>query len=116
MKTLLFLLAAVGVFLLGGWWWRTRSAAEPNVEALAQCLASKSVVMYGADWCSHCQDEKKLFGSSFSKMTYVECTKEEALCQEKGIEAYPTWDFGDGRKVEGALQLADLAQEAGCTF
>jgi len=31
----------------------------------AECLNQKGAVMYGAYWCGHCKDQKKMFGNSF---------------------------------------------------
>lgn len=92
---------------------------RPNtsgLEEFAQCLGEWGVTMYGADWCSHCQDQKAMFGSAFARVPYVECPDEPKLCQSKGIEGYPTWLFPDGRKLEGAQNVETLARESGCTL
>ena len=34
-------------------------------DVLANCLTEKGAVMYGTEWCSHCQNQKKSFGKSF---------------------------------------------------
>ena len=62
-----------------------------NFDAFAQCLTEKNVVMYGAEWCPHCQEQKKLFGKSFQYVHYVDCDKQRNACIEAGIESYPTW-------------------------
>jgi ribosomal protein S27E len=36
--------------------------------------------MYGQVTCQHCQKQKAMFGDSFQKITYVECTKEAERC------------------------------------
>jgi len=114
--TILAVLVPVVVFAL--------VAGKPKVEpgrydALAQCLSDKGVKMYGAYWCSHCQNQKEMFGESFSKVDYVECSLpggqgQTDECAAAGISGYPTWEFGDGSRVEGELQLSVLAQKSGC--
>lgn len=85
-----------------------------NLNEFAQCLQEKNVTMYGAEWCSHCQDQKKLFGSSFEYVPYVECPENSQLCIEKGVEKFPTWIFADGKMLFGELELEKLSQESGC--
>lgn len=82
----------------------------------AKCLASKNISMYGAAGCSHCQNEKKAFGGSFKYVPYVECPDNPQLCLDKGIEAYPTWIFPDGRKLVGEQGLEKLSRESGCVL
>ncbi len=36
---------------------------DPKVRALAEHLKDKGVLFYGASWCPHCQEQKRLFGS-----------------------------------------------------
>ena len=97
----------------------SRPAASPQIEKLAQCLADKDAKMYGAFWCAHCQSQKRLFGTSFSKIKYIECSLPDGKtqtqeCQEVGIKSYPTWEFNDGSRLEGQISLAVLAQKADC--
>ena len=90
-----------------------------NYDNFAKCLTEKGAKMYGASWCSHCQNQKKNFGSSWRYVSYIECalptgngqTKE---CQIVGIDGYPTWVFSDGRKVPGEVSFQQLSQITGC--
>ncbi|MDP2638897.1 MAG: hypothetical protein Q8P06_01870 [Candidatus Azambacteria bacterium] len=90
--------------------------APPNtaLDEFAQCLAAKDITMYGAAWCSHCQNEKKSFGDSFKFVPYVECPDNTQICLEKGINGYPTWIFPDDRKLVGEQGLKKLSQKSGC--
>ena len=94
----------------------TQSSAE--VVAFAQCLASKKVTMYGAYWCSHCQNQKALFGDAFKYVPYVECTENEKLCSAKGVEGFPTWIVTDAAgkdtKLVGEQSFEDLSRASGC--
>ncbi len=85
-------------------------------DGFAQCLAQKKVTMYGAVWCSHCQNQKKEFGSSFKYVNYVECPENTKLCTEKGIEGFPTWITADGQKLVGEQLLEALASTTGCVL
>ena len=93
-----------------------RQQASGELDAFAQCLASKSVTMYGADWCSHCQNEKKSFGDAFRFVPYVECSDDPHKCLAAGINGYPTWKFPDGKKLEGEQGIEKLSQESGCVL
>ncbi|MDP2664391.1 MAG: protein disulfide isomerase family protein [bacterium] len=86
------------------------------LDSFAQCLADEKVTMYGADWCPHCQNEKKAFGDSFRLVPYVECPQNPKLCLDKGIEGYPTWIFPDGKRLEGEQGIVVLSKESGCVL
>ncbi len=90
------------------------ASGSPVVDSFAKCLASKNVTMYGAYWCPHCQNQKKLFGSSFQYVPYVECTQDVAKCTAMNIEGYPTWIFSDGSRAEGEQSFLDLSNKTGC--
>lgn len=70
--------------------------------------------MYGKSECSACAIEKGYFGESFSQISYVDCTRNLSLCDQKGIQAYPTWEDGSGKKYRGAIPLDVLGQLSGC--
>lgn len=94
----------------------TRPSASPNnLDSFAQCLADKGVTMYGAAWCSHCQNQKKLFGGSFQLVPYVECPNTPKLCVDKGVNGYPTWILGE-TKLEGEQTLQKLSQISSCAL
>lgn len=94
------------------------SNAPSAYDGFAQCLTDAGVTMYGAWWCSHCENQKDLFGSAFESVNYVECsTASRAMnqtCQDAGIQGYPTWEFADGSRASGEQTLETLAQTSGC--
>ncbi len=92
----------------------SRSVPSGKWDTFAQCLAGKGLTMYGADWCPHCQNEKKWLGDSFKYLPYVECTTQTATCQAKGVQGYPTFIFDDGRRLVGEQTLQQLSGAAGC--
>jgi len=94
-------------------------AGSGRYDQLAQCLTDKGTKMYGAYWCTHCQSQKRLFGKSFSKIKYVECKlpgeqEQTRECKDAGINSYPTWEFGDGSRLEGQISLEILAEKSNC--
>lgn len=85
------------------------------VDSLAQCLTDKGVKMYGASRCTHCKAQKALFGTSFTKVDYVECTVDQVKCNIAGIQGYPTWIY-QGQKYEGEQTFEELAKISGCSY
>ena len=94
------------------------SAAIPTdkINQLAQFLGSRGITMYGAEWCTHCQDQKDAFGAAFKYVPYVECPDDTKLCLAKGVTGYPTWLKPDGTKLEGFVELPALAAWAGFRY
>lgn len=92
-----------------------RRSEEPlGLDSFAKCLSDKGIVMYGAYWCPHCQNQKAMFGEAFKFIRYVECTQEPQRCIAAGIKAYPTWIFPGGVKRAGTQELEALAQLSAC--
>jgi len=88
---------------------------------LAKCIAGRGVKLYGAFWCSHCEEQKELFGSSEKYLDYVECSTPDGqgtlpACIDAGIESYPTWVLPDGLKLTGVVPLEELAGFSGCSI
>jgi len=82
-------------------------------DSFAQCLTEKGATMYGTEWCSHCQNQKKMFGKSFQYVDYVDCDKYGDECLKNGIRGYPTWII-DGEKYPGEQPLQRLASLTDC--
>lgn len=121
----LFISSAVVIAFFAGLiiWYR---ATPGKYDGLAQCLTENKVTFYGAFWCPHCQATKKSFGKSVKYLNYVECSEktpdaqgnyqQTALCKEKGIEGYPTWEFADGTRLSGEIPLQTLAEKSSCSL
>jgi uncharacterized membrane protein/glutaredoxin len=92
---------------------------DPQVRALAEHLADKGVLFYGASWCPHCQEQKRLFGASARRLPYVECNlagpnaPQASRCSAAGVDTYPTWVINGRRFVGQVLTLAELADATG---
>jgi len=96
-------------------------AGPGKYDVFAQCLKDQGAVFYGAFWCTHCQAQKKLFGSSVRLLSYVECsnaagTAQLPVCAEKNIASYPTWEFADGSRLTGEIPLVTLAEKTSCAL
>ena len=80
---------------------------------LAKRIKDLDGTMYGAYWCSHCNNQKKILGSEAMKIVgYVECDTDgmnsrKALCLEKQIRGYPTWEL-DGNLFPGEKNIDEL--------
>ena len=90
------------------------STATSTLDGFAQCIASKGLTMYGAEWCPHCKKEKNRFGTAFKYVPYVECPDNVQACLAKGIKGYPTWIDASGTLYEGEQGLDGLAKISGC--
>lgn len=115
-KKILFaiILIFLAIIFAALYFYKPTTTINDGLDDFAMCLASKNIIMYGAEWCAHCQNEKKAFGSSFKYIPYVECPDDPQKCLEKGIVGYPTWIFPDGRKLIGEQGLEKLSQESDC--
>ncbi len=113
-----FIVAAV----LAAVWFGVKTATTPApYNSFAQCLGEKGATFYGAFWCPHCTDQKKLFGRSAKHLPYVECSTpngqgQTRACTEKGVSGYPTWEFADGSRESRVLRLEELAEKTGCVL
>ena len=114
-------IAVIILFVAAGGltWWLLQNSQPGKLDSFAQCLKDKGVLFYGAFWCPHCQNQKKLFGSSEKHLPYVECSTPNSsgqlqVCRDADIESYPTWKFPDGSKQEGELSLQELSNKSGC--
>jgi len=91
-----------------------------NLDEFAKCLTTNNAKFYGAYWCAHCNNQKKLFGDSLKYVQYVECAVEgqpqvqTEECTKAGISGYPTWVI-NGKSYPGEQTLDSLAKLTGCT-
>lgn len=108
------LIVGVGILAL------TNRKSEPGqLDGFASCLKERGATFYGAFWCSHCQNQKNMFGKSQKFLPYVECStpngnNQSPLCTEKNITGYPAWEFADGSREFGEISLKKLAEKTGC--
>ena len=126
-KTSYYLAGGIGAILLvifaflgvSGGFSKPAPIEDLAVTAFATCLKDKGTTFFGTFWCPHCQAQKKLFGGSVKALPYVECStpdgqNQTAICKEKKIESYPTWEFVDGSRITGEQTFQALSEKSGC--
>ncbi len=120
---LLVTLAAIILVVGGLVYLNQRQGAVPGqYDKFAQCLTDKGAKFYGASWCPHCAEQKRLFGTSMKHIAYVECALpngqqgQTQACTDAKIDSYPTWVFADGSRLNGEQQPSALAAKAGCSL
>ncbi|XP_050230504.1 thiol-disulfide oxidoreductase LTO1 isoform X2 [Mercurialis annua] len=95
--------------------------SSPFALSLAKHLHSIGAKMYGAFWCSHCLEQKQMFGKEASKMLdYVECFPNgykkgiqiAKACADAKLEGFPTWVI-NGEVFSGDQELPELARLSG---
>lgn len=104
-----------GMLLIGS----SNTEASAEVTAFAQCLEEEGATFFGAFWCPHCQEQKQMFSSAAEELPYVECSTPDGqgqtqVCQNENIQSYPTWEFADGSRETGVLEMETLAEKTGC--
>ncbi len=109
------------VLVFGAAFYAVNRRRAPKHDAFAKCLADKKVTMYGLYWCTHCEEQKEMFGASFQYVPYVECgikgsRQEDPTCLQAGVKNFPTWQFPDGTRSEGAQSLEFLSKKSGCSL
>ncbi len=88
---------------------------DPRLRALAEHLDRTGAVYYGASWCPSCQEQNRMFGPSYDRLPYVECTPQGRggglafECAAEEISNYPTWIIGS-RRLEQKLEPEELAR------
>jgi hypothetical protein len=88
--------------------------SEGSYDDLAKCITEKGTIMYGTDWCTHCQDQKQKFGASFKYINFVNCDINKETCDAANITGFPTWVFSNEARVTGSQTLSYLAERTGC--
>lgn len=95
-----------------------KSHSSPQALAIGKRLQEKNAKMYGAYWCSHCNNQKQELGyevvTGKQMFTYVECAKDGVDSQYSTCKAlkdevpgFPTWEIG-GKYYPGEKTLDEL--------
>lgn len=115
---IVLVVSVLSIFFIGIWfYWQDQQPGK--YDNFARCLKDKKVIFYGAFWCSHCQNQKRLFGKSEKYLPYIECSTIDGqgqlkICQDKKIQSYPTWEFADGDRLVGVVSLSVLSKKTNC--
>ncbi|KAL2457656.1 Thiol-disulfide oxidoreductase LTO1 [Forsythia ovata] len=95
--------------------------SSPLALSLARHLHSIGAKLYGAFWCSHCFEQKEMFGREAAELLdYVECfpdgvsegIKMAKACTEVKLEGFPTWVI-NGQVLSGEKDFSELASLSG---
>jgi len=86
----------------------TSTSGPSEHDDFAKYLTSEGISMAGTDWCSHCKDQKALFGDSFQYVDFRNCDNEGSWCLDHGVQGYPTWVFPDGTLYPGTRSIEEL--------
>lgn len=91
---------------------------DPHLRAVAEALSASGAKFYGASWCPHCMDQKKMFGAAGRYLPYVECAPngprapQATECVAEQIKGYPTWII-NGNRYQRMLSVKQLAAMSG---
>ena len=104
------IVVVIAIFLTGN---------NKNYDEFATCLVDKGYIMAGTEWCSYCNEQKRVFKGSFENVIipaggFKDCDREMQWCREQGVAGYPTWITPDGATRSGVQSLPTLARISGC--
>ena len=112
----------IGLVVLAFVFWLIVTPGRVRVsvyDGFAQCIRDSGAIFYGAFWCPHCQNQKKMFGSASQYLPYVECSTPDGngqlqVCKDAGVTGYPTWVFLDGTIETGLVSFERLSELSNC--
>lgn len=113
-SALIYLLVGIAIAALA-YFTYSLSSAPGIYDSFADCLTESGAVMYGTDWCHFCQEQKLMFGKSFSRVNYKNCDYEKQECDMAGARSYPTWGI-KGVTYTGVQSLERLADLTNCSL
>ncbi len=120
MKNMIVIILVAGIVLGLGVAAYIGFSKPGKYDQFVTCLSDSEVLMYGAFWCGHCEEQKKLFGKSAMYLPYVECStpdrKQTQICKDENIQSYPVWQFKGNEKQNGFMTLDQLATKSGCAL
>lgn len=117
-----FIWLGVGALFVALVVWLITVPPKPGkLDAFATCLADEGAKFYGTFWCPFCQKQKADFGRSARLLPYTECSTPDGrsqlpICTEAKVEGYPTWEFADGSRLTGKIELEVLAEKTSCVL
>eukprot|EP00596_Hydrurales_sp_CCMP1899_P009520 CAMPEP_0119035130 /NCGR_PEP_ID=MMETSP1177-20130426/2094_1 /TAXON_ID=2985 /ORGANISM="Ochromonas sp, Strain CCMP1899" /LENGTH=153 /DNA_ID=CAMNT_0006993065 /DNA_START=326 /DNA_END=787 /DNA_ORIENTATION=- len=92
---------------------KVTKTSSPRAVSVGKRLNALNAKMYGAFWCSHCNNQKQELGVEVAKLfEYVECDKDGAnsqfkICRANKLQGYPTWEI-KGELYPGEKDLGEL--------
>ena len=92
---------------------KIKNSSSPRALLIGERLHALNAKMYGAFWCSHCNNQKQELGIEAAKLfEYVECAKDGvdskySVCKDEKIPGFPTWQI-NGQLFPGEKDLSEL--------
>jgi hypothetical protein len=77
---------------------------------LIQCIGENSI-LYVQVGCSHCEDQKDLFGDNIEHINKIDCFFEPEECE--GVQGVPSWKMGN-EILLGVKTIDELKELTGC--
>ncbi len=115
--TIIFIIIGIGLAVFLSMY---QSKGTGKYDELAQCVKDSGAKFYGAFWCPHCADQKRLFGQSAKLLPYIECSNpdrsQNQTCVDAKITGYPTWEFKDGTRRVETIEPEKLAELTQCSL
>ena len=94
-------------------------ASEPSVKTsdsradeVLQSLIEVGATFYGASWCGYTKKQLSELNITETKtrgLNYVDCEGSQSICEEKGIDAFPTWEI-NGEIIPGYYPVSRLQE------
>lgn len=114
--TIIFIILGIGLAVFLSLY---ENKTEGKYDKLAQCINDSGAKFYGAFWCPHCGEQKRIFGKSAKLLPYVECSNpdrsQNQFCSDLGISGYPTWEFA-GKRISEVMSVEKLAEITQCSL
>lgn len=91
--------------------------AAPDLVQFAKDLADAGAKVYGAYWCPACTSQKQLFEDGGDNLPFINVSAPDRTPNQIGIDEeiteYPTWEFPDGTREVGVLDLQTISSRSG---
>lgn len=120
-KKKVFLTFVLLIAILAGFWFIGKAITAftgysiteiKNLEQFTKCLANKTELYVNAG-CSHCANQKSLFGDSLKYLKITDCAVDTDKCIEAGVTQVPTWIINNEKAV-GVQSLKKLSELSEC--
>lgn len=85
-----------------------------NTQILAQCLTDAGMKLFSTERCSHCKNQKAMFGPNVSLLNNTDCDEDRQTCIDNGIQWFPTWIDSSWTAYPGTQSLTSLAEISWC--
>ena len=87
------------------------------IDTFAKCLASKDVVVYGAYWCPHCQNQKKLFGERVPICAVCRSIlRKRQNAPQRALMDIRLGYSRNGSRIAGEMSFQELSDKTVCPF